>query len=105
MTTIKFSKVFGEVEVLSQDENFTTIVILKTGEQKKLSTKYANLSDEPFSKVKKVKAIKRELTKEEKERVTISVERQMREEFYVAGLSREQRLEYKASKSKRIHLS
>ena len=105
MTTIKFSKAFGEVEVLNQDENFTTIVVLKTGEQKKLSTKYANLSDEPFVRAKKVKSVQRELTEEEKERVAISVERQMREEFYISGLSREQRLEYKAAKSKRIHLS
>lgn len=66
MTTIKFSKAFGEVEILNQDENFTTIVVFKTGEQKKLSTKFANLSDEPFTKAKQVKKVKRELTQEEK---------------------------------------
>jgi hypothetical protein len=105
MTIIKFSKAFGEVEVINQDENFTTIVVLKTGEQKKLSTKYANLSDEPFAKAKKIKSIKRELTQQEKDIVARSVESQMREQFYINGLNSDQKLEYKANKSKRIHLS
>ena len=105
MTTTKFSKVLGEVEILNQDTTTTTVKVLKTGEVKKLLNQYANLSDEPFAKVaKKKSAPVRELTEEEKERVAISVERQIREASYVAGLSREQRLEYRHAKSKRIHL-
>ena len=65
----KFSKAFGEVEVISEDKNVTVIVIVATGEQKRLATPYANLSNEPFVKVvtKKVITVQRELTKEEKD--------------------------------------
>lgn len=67
MTTTKFHKTFGQVEVLSSDSTFTTIVIAETGEEKRLATKYAFLTDAPVTKVKKVKSIVRELTEEEKE--------------------------------------
>jgi len=64
---IKFSKVLGQVEILSQDENTTTVLVVKTGETKKLSNAYANLQDEPFVKAKKVKAPKVEWTEQMEE--------------------------------------
>lgn len=68
MTTTKFSKVLGEVEILNQDTTTTTVKVLKTGEVKKLLNQYANLSDEPFVKVAKKKAAPaRKLTQEEKD--------------------------------------
>lgn len=102
----KFSKSFGEVEVITEDKNFTTIVILATGEQKKLSTQYANLSNEPFVEVKKVvkKQVKRELTQEEKQRAEAYTNAEMKEAFKIGSMGVDQRREYKANKSKRIHL-
>jgi len=38
MNAIKYHKVFGGVEVLNSDTNFTTILIVSTGEQKKLAS-------------------------------------------------------------------
>ena len=69
MSTIKFSKAFGQVEVLSTDETFTTILVEKTGEVKKLLNKYANLSDVSFKKSATKKNSTRELTSEEIERL------------------------------------
>jgi Holliday junction resolvase-like predicted endonuclease len=63
--TIKHHKIFGEVELITQDETTTTVLIIKTGEVKKLANKYANLTEAPLSKVKKLKATVRELTSEE----------------------------------------
>jgi pyruvate formate-lyase activating enzyme-like uncharacterized protein len=67
MTTTKFSKAFGEVEILNQDATTTTVKIVKTGEVKKLLNQYANLSNEPFVKVAKKKEVVRELTQEDKD--------------------------------------
>jgi|JI10StandDraft_1071094.scaffolds.fasta_scaffold286500_3 hypothetical protein len=101
----KFSKAFGEVEVISEDAMFTVIVVKATGEQKKLSSKFAFLQDVPFGKVAKIKkAPQRELTKEEEERVAYSVEKQMKEQSFVSSLSLEGRLSYRAEKAKRTHL-
>ena len=68
MTTTKFHKQFGQVEVISSDANFTTIVVTATGEEKKLANKYVTLSDVPFVKEKKVreKAVKYVPTEEDK---------------------------------------
>jgi hypothetical protein len=68
MKTIKHHKTFGQVEVLSYDTMFTTIVILSTGEQKKLANKFACLSDKPIEKSlpRKAKA-KVDLSKEDME--------------------------------------
>jgi hypothetical protein len=78
--TTKFHKTFGQVEVISQDLNTTTILVLKTNEVKKLINQFANLSDSPFVelKVKKVSQAKIKLTKEEEERVAISVNNTVR---------------------------
>jgi DTW domain-containing protein YfiP len=78
--TTKFHKTFGQVEVLNQDLNTTTILVLKTNEVKKLINQFANLSDSPFVelKVKKVSQAKIKLTKEEEERVAISVNNTVR---------------------------
>jgi hypothetical protein len=78
--TTKFHKTFGQVEVLNQDLNTTTILVLKTNEVKKLINQFANLSDSPFVelKVKKVSQAKIKLTKEEEERVAISVHNTVR---------------------------
>jgi hypothetical protein len=65
MNTIKFSKTFGQVEILDQDAIMTTVKIIKTGEVKKLMNKFANLSDVAFEKVAVKKAVVRELTQEE----------------------------------------
>lgn len=64
-TQTKFHSTFGEVKIIDSNPIITTILILATGETKKLSTKVAVLSDTPFAPVKKVKAVKRELTTEE----------------------------------------
>jgi hypothetical protein len=78
--TTKFHKTFGQVEVINQDLNTTTILVLKTNEVKKLINQFANLSDSPFVelKVKKVSQAKIKLTKEEEERVAISVNNTVR---------------------------
>jgi len=101
---IKFSKVLGQVEVVNSDDLTTTVIVAKTGETKKLMNQYANLSDTPFTTTKKVKTTQRELTQEEKERVSVSVNNQVNEIFYVAGLGPEAKANYKSSKSKRVHL-
>jgi len=104
MTTTKFSKVLGEVEVLNQDATTTTVKVLKTGEVKKLLNQYANLTDAPILAAKKVKKVQSELTEEEKQIVSISVARQVKETAYYAGLSTEERAIYNHNKSKRTHL-
>ena len=66
MSTTKFHKTFGQVEVINTDAQFTTITIVATGEQKKLLNQYANLQDVAFEAPKAKKTTKvRELTKEE----------------------------------------
>lgn len=66
MSTTKFHKTFGQVEIVSSDAQFTTIIIVATGEQKKLVNQYANLQDVAFETPKVKKSTKvRELTKEE----------------------------------------
>jgi len=67
MKATKFHKQFGEVKVLSSDANTTTIVIVATGEEKKMLNKFTNLTDAPIEVFKSVKAksVKREITKEE----------------------------------------
>jgi len=67
-----YHKTFGEIEVVSKDDTYTTITILSTGETKMLLNKYSNqlISNEPFKKVKKVKQIQRELTEEEKDHLS-----------------------------------
>lgn len=68
MSTTKFHKTFGQVEVINTDAQTTTIVITATGEQKKLLNQFANLQDVAFEspKTKKTtKSIVRDLTKEE----------------------------------------
>ncbi len=64
--TTKYHKTFGQVEVISSNDKFTTIVIVSTGEQKTLANQYVTLTDAPATKVKKVKEVQRELTAEEK---------------------------------------
>ena len=71
MTTTKFSKLLGEVEILSEDATFTVVKVLKTGDVKKLLNQYANLSNEPFVKVAKKKEVQRELTQEEKDELEL----------------------------------
>jgi len=104
--TTKFHKTFGQVTVIAQDANTTTILILKTGETKKLFNQFANLSDSPFEilKVKKAKAQPIVLTKEEEAIVKLSVDSQMAEHKYAASLFGEAKREYLLNKSKRIHL-
>jgi DNA repair protein RadC len=64
----KYSKTFGEVEVIDNNGTISTIKIVKTGETKKVMNSSANLQDEPFEKeVKAIKKAARELTEEEKE--------------------------------------
>ena len=106
MNTIKFHKSFGQVEIVNKDANTTTIVIVATGETKKLFNKYANLSDSPFEvvKTKKSKAQPIVLTKEEEERVENSVNKQMAEHQFVSGLFGDAKQQYLANKSRRIHL-
>jgi hypothetical protein len=107
MNAIKYHKVFGEVEVLNSDTNFTTILIVSTGEQKKLASQYANLQDSPFEKVsvKKVKHKQRELTQEEKDRSNAMVEKEMKDAAYIATLNGEQRLIFRAERNRRTLLS
>ena len=63
----KFSKLLGEVKVLSQDEKYTIVLVVKTGETKKLVNAYAKLQDEPFEKVKKEVVVKSEWSEEDEE--------------------------------------
>lgn len=69
MSTTKFHKTFGQIEIISSDAQTTTIIISATGEQKKLFNQFANslIQDTPFVKVvaKKAKATKVVLTQEE----------------------------------------
>jgi hypothetical protein len=98
----KFSKAFGEVEVINTTNTTTTVIIIATGEQKVLVNKFANLSDTPFEaevKVKKVSVI-RELTNEEQEHISIGVEKQMIEANYYAKLSPTAKAEYRKNKLK-----
>lgn len=90
MTTTKFSKVFGEVEIISQDATTTTVTILKTGEVKKLLNQYANLSNEPFVKVAKKKLISSnvKITQEDKVRLQILHEKEMRKVIADGNLRR-----------------
>ncbi|MEP7317198.1 MAG: hypothetical protein ABI921_00600 [Panacibacter sp.] len=67
MTTTKFSKAFGQVEIINQDATTTTVKILKTGEVKKFLNQYANLTDAPVAKIAKKKEVVRELTQEDKD--------------------------------------
>jgi len=60
----RFHKQFGEVKVTNSDATTTTIVILATGEVKKLLTKYANLTDAKIEPVKKAKEAKTTVTEE-----------------------------------------
>lgn len=95
-TSVKFHKQFGEVEIISSDATVTTIVIISTGEQKKLMTNFANLliQDEPFKKAaKKVNQPVVELTQEDRDIVSQSVEREMKKLFMEAGMTAEQRAE------------
>lgn len=64
-----YHKTFGEIEILLKDNTATTIVILSTGEEKRLLNKFADalISNEPFVKVKKVVTEKRQLTEEDKD--------------------------------------
>ena len=64
-----YHKTFGEIEVLIKDNTTTTIVVLATGEEKKLLNKFADMliSDKPFTKAKKVVDEKKELTEEDKD--------------------------------------
>lgn len=62
----KFSKAFGQVEILEQNNTTTTVKIVATGEIKKLLNQFANLQDAPFEAPKKVKKQPlRDLTREE----------------------------------------
>lgn len=105
-TDMKFHKTFGQIEITNQDSKFTTIVIVETGEVKKLATSFANMliQDEPFKSTKKAKSIVRDLTIEEKQRVEASVNSQMREIVYESSLFGEAKEIYKSNKSKRTHL-
>lgn len=88
-----FHKSFGKVEVVSQDAIITIINIKATGEQKKLATAFANLSDTAFVKpVAKKKVTQRELTVEEEAIVVASVNKQMKEVFVSSRLTKEERL-------------
>lgn len=64
-----YHKTFGEIEVLIKDNTATTIVVLSTGEEKRLLNKFADLliSEKPFAKAKKVVVEKKELTEEDKD--------------------------------------
>ena len=62
----KYSKTFGEVEVMEDNGTISTIKICKTGEIKKVMNSHANLQDEPFAAVVKAKAAPIKLTDEEK---------------------------------------
>jgi hypothetical protein len=66
-TITKFHKTFGEVTIIASDLTTTTIVIVATGEQKKLLNQFSNLQDNPSEvvKVKKASKVVRELTKDE----------------------------------------
>ena len=102
----KFSKAFGEVEVTSEDNTFTTIVIIATGEVKKLATKFANLSDEPFVKVKKVVVKKTPVvhTAQDLENIAYHQEMSRRQESYANSLRGDRKREYNSNKSKITHL-
>jgi len=63
----KYSKLLGEVEVITYNDTITTVRVLKTGEIKKLINSFANLQDEPFvEEVKSARPKMRELNQEEK---------------------------------------
>jgi len=62
----KYSKVFGEVEVTNDNGTVSTIVIVKTGETKKVLNANANLSDTPFAvEAKKTTSKAKELSSED----------------------------------------
>lgn len=98
----KYSKTFGEVEVISEDKDFTTIIVKSTGEQKLLSNKYANLSSEPFVKAKKVKAETKKITNtaQDLENIAYYQEMESRKLDYYISLTPSQRLEYRKNQSK-----
>lgn len=47
--TTKFHSTFGEVKVIESSASITTIMVVSTGETKKLVTKAMFLQDEPFA--------------------------------------------------------
>lgn len=66
MNTVKFSKTFGQVEILNQDATITTVKVIATGDVKKLMNKFANLSDVAFEKEVSKRIVKKvELTQED----------------------------------------
>lgn len=60
----KFSKVLGEVNIVTEDTTTVTVLVLKTGETKKLLKQYANLTDVKVKVIAK-KEVVRDLTEEE----------------------------------------
>ena len=62
----KYSKLLGELEIISDNGIISTVKVIKTGEIKKLMNANANLQDTPFAKEVKAKSKPmRELTEEE----------------------------------------
>jgi hypothetical protein len=51
-----YSKILGEVKIISQDANVTKVIVVKSGEEKRLANKFANLQETPFAKQVKPKA-------------------------------------------------
>lgn len=92
---IKFHKTFGQIEVINENDSIIEIVIVSTGETKKLSTQFAKhlIQDEPFVKVKKAVAKQRQLTKEEIEHAAKCSADIMKEEELYIKMTPEQRLE------------
>jgi hypothetical protein len=88
-----YHKTFGEIEILLKDNTTTTIVVLATGEEKKLLNKFADMliSYKPFIKAKKVVSIKKELTQADKDIVAQSVANEMKKMYVESGQTAEQR--------------
>lgn len=73
--TTKYHKTFGQVEIVKEDANSTTIVVIATGEEKKLLKKFADIliSDEPFVKATKKKVVKEAPAYTEQDEINIAI--------------------------------
>lgn len=62
----KYSKLLGQVEIISDNGTVSKVLVIKTGETKFLHNQFSNLQDTPFAKeIKKVTKPIRKITREE----------------------------------------
>lgn len=92
-----YHKTFGEIEILSKDQVSTTIVVLSSGEEKKLLNKFANalISESPFVKAKKAKSVAQAPVYTEQDNINFAIykDREWKKTVREALMTPQQRLE------------